>query len=146
MFGIQKKKTLKVTPAFKFSQKALHKFYGRGNVPSLNFIGANDSLHSIFVPPTGHMIYLTSTQEEMLDQWEVTEVYMSLNHNTNGIRLVLATPLEGLYMFMELGGEAPTVYQVGPDFLTKFKREYSYCHCSTDMITSTVHDFIKRNK
>lgn len=145
MFGIKSKKTLKFTPAYKYSLKALRRFYGRGNVPSINFIGANDTLHSIFVPPTGNMIYLTSTQEEMLDQWSVTEVYMSLNHNTGGIRLVFATPVENLYMFMELGGDSPTVFHVGPDFLTKFKREYSYCHWS-DTITPTVHDFINRNK
>lgn len=117
--------TLETTKAYKKKLKDLRNLH-RTFIPNMNFT-IQDSLHTLFLPPSGDMVYLVSTKKGSLDEYPISEAYLSANQNEKITTVVINTRFPNLWVALEFdsfGGQM--AYLVGTDYVNNFKDRNSY--------------------
>lgn len=126
--------TLKITSAYKKKLRELRKLHNTF-IPNMNF-NINDSLHTLFLPPSGDMVYLVSKNYKTLDEYPISEAYLATDETGSLTKVVLNSPFPNIWVVLEFdsfGG------QIGYIASTDWVRNFKEVHDCVNEITSIGH-------
>jgi hypothetical protein len=96
-------------------------------VPTMVFVKDNETLHALFLPSTGKMIYQVSDAKKEIECYEVQEAYLHTNPYNQNMRAIIGSPFPNLWISIEFDSWGGQIAQFVPrEWVEDFKKRNSY--------------------